>query len=91
MSSQFPQKACHVSALSFTPPVSFHPPTASSRACHLVGVVVLALGALIHAVLRLIRRVSHPHAAATPRHGRRVIDGEFSVVSGPQNRNANQG
>jgi hypothetical protein len=50
-----------------------------------LGVVVLALGALIHAVVRLIRRVAHPHAqAAQP--GGRVIDGEFSVVSGPQQR-----
>jgi hypothetical protein len=52
-----------------------------------VGVVVLALGALVHAVLRLIRRLAHPHAPQAPRHGRRVIDGEFSVVGGPHDRN----
>jgi hypothetical protein len=45
-----------------------------------LGVVVLAIGALLHAAYKSLRRpVARPAAHPDPR----VIEGEFIVVSGP--------
>lgn len=50
-----------------------------------LGVVVLAIGALVHAAFKSLRR---PVARPVPGASQRVIEGEFIVVSGPGARDA---
>jgi hypothetical protein len=44
----------------------------------LLGLALLAIGALVHAVIKALRK-----PAAKPASAGRVIEGEFVVVSGP--------